>query len=285
MDVFDGRVCALGEGPFYDDRTGRVGWVDIPGHRVLWRDLATGATGEWATPGDVGAAVPRREGGLALLLPDGPAMADATGRIESRIDHDAVGSAVPVRCNDAKADPAGRLWFGTMAYDTTAGAARLYRLDPVDGSTPVTVLDQVTVSNGLGWSPDGSLMYYADTPTHRVDVFDYDVASGAVAGRRTFVELGSGQPDGLCVDAEGGVWVALWGSGAVRRFTPDGELEREVTVPTPYTTSCAFVGAEFDLMIITTAATRKATGTPEAGLTYAYHPGDVVGRPADRYAG
>jgi sugar lactone lactonase YvrE len=284
MDVFDARVCELGEGPFYDDRTGRAGWVDVPGHRVLWRDLSTGATGEWATPGDVGAAVPRREGGLALLLADGPALADATGMIESRIDHPGVGAAVPVRCNDAKADPAGRLWFGTMAYDMSPGAGRLYRLDPVDGATPVTVLE-VSVSNGLGWSPDGARMYYIDTPTHRVDVFDYDLASGAVEGRRTFVDVAPGRPDGLCVDAEGGVWVALWGSGSVRRYTPDGELEREVTVPTPYTTSCAFVGADLDLLIITTAAVRRAAGTPEGGLTYAYRPGDVVGRPADRYAG
>jgi sugar lactone lactonase YvrE len=99
------------------------------------------------------------------------------------------------------------------------------------------------------------------------------------------VDVSPAHPDGLCTDAEGAVWVAFWGSGMVRRYLPDGRLEREVAVPTPYTTSCAFAGPGHDLLIITTAATRGAAGTPEAGLTYAYRPGDVVGRPVHRYAG
>jgi sugar lactone lactonase YvrE len=284
MEVFDDRVCALGEGPVYDDRTGRAYWVDVPGHRVLWRDLADGTRGEFATAADVSAAIPREKGGFVLLLPTGPTLVDPTGVVETTIAYEGADAGTALRCNDAKADPVGRLWFGTMAYDERPGAASLYRLDP--GATVlVPVCRDITVSNGLGWSADNTLMYYADTPTQRIDVFDYDLATGTASDRRSFVDVSPAHPDGLCTDAEGAVWVAFWGSGMVRRYLPDGRLEREVAVPTPYTTSCAFAGPDHDLLIITTAATRGAAGTPEAGLTYAYRPGDVVGRPVHRYAG
>lgn len=284
MEIFDARVAALGEGPAYDERTGRALWVDVPGHRVLWRDVATGEAGEIAASGDVSAVIPRSDGGLVLLLPDGPALAGPDGAIGHQIVVDAPGTGTALRCNDAKADPAGRLWFGTLAYDMTPGAGSLYRLDP-GAPSPYRVESNITVSNGLGWSPTADRMYYVDTATMRVDMFDYDIRDGTASNRRPFVDLAPARPDGMCTDAEGAVWVALWGSGAVRRYTPDGRLDREVTVPTPYTTSCAFVGPDYDLLIITTAAVRKAAGTPEAGLTYAYRPGDVVGRRTDRFAG
>lgn len=292
MDVFDDRVCQLGEGPYYDDRTGRVGWVDILGGCVRWRDLATGETGELAAGGHVGAAVPRAAGGLVLCLPAGPVLHEPDGQRQhlgtfAEADRAAglpADAGAPARrANDAKADPAGRLWLGTMAYDETAGAGALYRLDP--GSfVPVRVLGDITISNGLGWSPDGRLMYYIDTPTGRVDVFHYDPETGSLEGRRAFatVEEGAGKPDGLCVDAAGGVWVALFGGGAVRRYTPDGALDRVVEVGTPLVTSCAFAGRDFDQLIITTARLQRSEAA--AGLTYVHTPGDVVGRPVDRYA-
>lgn len=300
VEVFDDRVCRLGEGPFYDDRTGRVGWVDILGRAVLWRAPSSGETGAFDTPEDVGAAVPRRDGGLVLCLPNGPVLRDPDGTTHAlgtfaEADAAARGTdggpdgapaagGPTLRANDAKADPTGRLWLGTMAYDETPGAGALYRLDP-GARVPVRVLSAVTISNGLGWSPDGTRMYYVDTPTRRVDVFDIDLATGEITGRRPFAEVepGAGYPDGLCVDAEGGVWVALWEGGAVRRYRPDGGLDRVVEVGTPRVTSCAFAGDGYDLLVITTAA--LDSGEPGAGLTYAYRPGDVVGRPADRYAG
>ena len=261
MEIFDDRVCALGEGPAYDDRTGRAYWVDVPGHRVLWRDVADGTRGELAAPADVSAVIPRESGGFVLLLPTGPTLVDADGVVEKTIPYDGVGAGTTLRCNDAKADPAGRLWFGTMAYDMRPGAGSLYRLDP--GATePVPVCRDITVSNGLGWSADDARMYYVDTATQRIDVFDYDLATGTASDRRSFVDVSPGRPDGLCTDAEGAVWVALWGSGAIRRYTPDGRLDREVEVPTPYTTSCAFAGPDHDRLFITTAAVRRAVGTP-----------------------
>jgi sugar lactone lactonase YvrE len=148
------------------------------------------------------------------------------------------------------------------------------------------VLGDLTISNGLGWSPDRSTMYFVDTPTGRVDAFDYDPGTGAIGHRRPFAVLGArdGSPDGLCVDAAGGVWVALWNGSAVRRYTPAGDLERTVTLPTPQVTSCAFVGDRLDLLLITTAADGRADD-PAAGRTYVHRPGDVTGLPTDRFAG
>lgn len=290
-EIFDDRRCRLGEGPYYDERTDRVWWVDILGRRVLWRDFSTGATGDLEVGEHVGAVVPDASGGLVVCLPSGPAAVriipepGADGGVSlaplARYPAAPAGSP-PLRSNDAKADPAGRLWLGTMAYDQTPGAAALYRLDP--GSTALSrMVDGVTISNGLGWSPVAPLMYYIDTPTRRIDVFDYDAATGAISGRRPFVRIEGGYPDGLCVDAEGGVWVALWNGSSVRRYGRDGVLKRTVTVPALRVTSCAFAGADLATLVITTAASEAEDGA--GGRTYAYHPGDVVGLPVDRFAG
>lgn len=293
VQVFDERACRLGEGPWYDERTGRAGWVDILGRSVLWREVASGRTGSLATPTHVGAAVPREAGGLVLCLRDGPVLHDPDGtRHQLGTFADADGAAVgwslgadtPARrANDAKVDPFGRLWLGTMTYDEIPGAAGLYRLDP-GAQLPVRVLDGVTVSNGLGWSPDGALMYYIDTPTRNIDVFDYDGVAGSISRRRTLVavEDGAGFPDGMCVDADGGLWVALWGGGAVRRYRPDGALDRVVEVGVSRVTSCTFAGEAFDQLLITTA--RSNQEMPGEGLTYVHRPGDVAGVPGNRYA-
>lgn len=303
MEVFDERVCRLGEGPHYDERTNRVVWVDILGEKVLWRSLdpraAAGAgqvgQGELPVGGHVGAAVPRRDGGLVLCLPDGPVLLDPDGTLrllgtyaqaDAAAGRARAANAPRTRSNDAKADPHGRLWLGTVAYDETPGAAALYRLDP-GAVAPVRILDGITISNGLGWSPDGLTMYYIDTPTRRVDRFAYDAETGALGERRMLVEAEHdwGLPDGLCVDAAGGVWVAFYGGGAVRRFTPDGRLDRVVQVGTSRVTSCAFAGGQFDLLVVTTGGGDAAGAGPGAGMTYAHRPGDVVGRPVDRFAG
>jgi sugar lactone lactonase YvrE len=332
-DVFDERRCDLGEGPHYDERTGRVWWVDVFAPRILWRDsasarsaaqrstavasncdsasarsaaqrstavasncaTASGEQGELPMPAHVSAAVPRRTGGLVACLPDGAWLVDADGAVRPLARYPAgvagaagaAGAAGPagaptLRSNDAKADPSGRLWLGTMAYDQTPGAGALYRLD-ANGSLARKVPD-VTVSNGLGWSPDASTMYYIDTPTRRIDSFPYDIETGELGERRVFAEVNAGFPDGLCVDAEGGVWVALWEGSGIQRYAPDGRLDRMIKLPTPRVTSCAFAGDRFQTLIITTAAHGRPDD-PAAGLTYAYEPGDVVGTPVDRYAG
>ena len=295
VEVFDERRCVLGEAPYYEERAGRFGWVDILSRDLLWRSPErpddVGSTG---LPQHVGAAVPRANGGLVLCLADGVVLADPDGALHVLDDYATADAAAgrpraadapAVRSNDARADPAGRLWVGTVAYDESPGAATLYRLEP-GMPTPVPVLPGVTISNGLGWSATGEQMYYIDSPTQRVDVYRYDPATGEPGERRTFAEIdkADGTPDGLCVDAQGGVWVALHGGGAVRRYRPDGTLDRQVDVPTRRVTSCAFGGPEYDLLLITTAAQGNESDEG-AGRTYVHRPGDVTGRPVDRFAG
>ncbi|MGY3848940.1 SMP-30/gluconolactonase/LRE family protein [Streptomyces hydrogenans] len=143
------------------------------------------------------------------------------------------------------------------------------------------------MSNGLGWSPDGTLLYYADSPTRRVDVFDYDPATGALSGRRPFAVLDRGYPDGLTVDAEGNVWVAVWGGGEVLALTPGGVLHARVELPASHVTSCAFAGPDLDVLVITTAthglSDDRRRAEPDAGRLFVCRPG-VTGLPATPYA-
>ena len=186
--------------------------------------------------------------------------------------------------NEGGCDPDGRFYCGSMAYDKTPGAGALHRLDP-DGSTRV-VLDHVTISNGLEWSPDGSRAYYNDTETYRVDVFDYDRDAGLV-NRRVFAQVppGEGRPDGLTVDAEGGVWVALNHSGTVRRYTPEGTPDAVVEVPPRQVTACTFGGERLDELFITTSRESLAPGDdPLAGSLFRADVG-VRGLPAREFAG
>jgi sugar lactone lactonase YvrE len=155
--------------------------------------------------------------------------------------------------NDGACDTRGRFWAGTMRLDGQGAEASLHRLDP---SGEVTrVLDGVGISNGIAWSSDDTLMYYVDTPTHGVDVFDYDVEAGSVANRRRLIEIdpSDGDPDGLVCDGEGCLWLALWNGSAVRRYAPSGELIGTVELPVKRVTKCAFGGADLDDLYITTA--------------------------------
>ncbi len=170
-----------------------------------------------------------------------------------------------------------------MAYDQAPGAAALHRLD-ADGAVH-RVLEGITVSNGLEWSPDGSLAYYDDTATHRTDVFDYDREAG-LTGRRPFVRFADDQrPDGLTVDAEGGVWIAFYGGGAVHRYGPEGRLEAVVEVPTAKTTACAFGGPGLDELFITTSREGlDPDDDPAAGSLFRVDAG-VRGLPVREFAG
>jgi sugar lactone lactonase YvrE len=268
-----------GEGPVWSPRWGGLRWVDMLAGDVL--ALAADGSVHRRHVGTVAAALrPRSGGGAVIAVERGFALEDADGTV----------TALPpawadegVRMNDGGCDPDGRFWCGSMAYDQRPGAAALYRLDP-DRSV-ARVLDGVTISNGLAWSPDGSLAYYADTATHRIDVFDYDAAAG-LTGRRPFVRLGDdGNPDGLTVDAEGGVWVALYGAGAVHRFSADGGLDAVVELPVPKVTACALGGPELDQLFVTTSREGLAPGEdPVAGSLFHAEVG-VRGLPVREFAG
>lgn len=266
----------LGEGPTWDAAAGRLLWLDILRSRVHTYDPLSGRRTVRTTEQHVGAVKPRAGGGLVLNLRDGVGLVDDDGGFRW-LRHEPVPGR---RGNDAAVAPDGSLWAGTMRYDEATGGGTLSRITG-DGAAEV-VLDDVTVSNGTGWSPDGRLMYYIDTPTRRIDVFDHDVTTGRVSGRRPLatVEEGAGYPDGLTVDAEGCVWVALWDGAAVRRYTPSGALDRVVPLPVPRVTACAFGGAGLTDLYITTARVGLSPAPSLAGsLMVLPHAGKGVPQP------
>ncbi|MFJ9413771.1 SMP-30/gluconolactonase/LRE family protein [Streptomyces sp. NPDC101227] len=249
----------LGEGPTWDTAARRLIWVDILGSRVHTWDPATGRRTVMATEQHVGAAKPRAGGGLVVNLRDGIGLYDAGGAFTWLVR-----DAVPGRRgNDAAVAPDGALWAGTMRYDESPGGGTLTRVAP-DGTAAV-LLDDVAVSNGTGWSPDGTRVYYVDSPTRRIDTLR--VEGQHIVERREFaaIEPGAGFPDGLTVDADGGVWVALWDGGQVRRYTRDGRLDRTVRLPVPRPTACAFGGPDLRDLYITTARTGQSRPHPLAG--------------------
>ncbi|MFF7751225.1 SMP-30/gluconolactonase/LRE family protein [Streptomyces sp. NPDC007971] len=270
--------ATLGEGPTWDPATGRLIWLDILGMRIHTYEPASGRRTVRTTEQHVGAAKPRSGGGLVLNLRDGVGLLDPDGTFRW-LHHEPVPGR---RANDAAVAPDGSLWAGTMRYDEAPGGGTLSRLTG-DGEVRV-VLPGVTVSNGTGWSPDGRLLYYADTPTRRVDVFDHD--GEGLRNRRTLTEIeqGAGFPDGLTVDAEGCVWVALWDGGAVRRYTPSGELDRVITLPTPRTTACAFGGPDLTDLYITTARVGLPAPHPLSGSLLVV-PGAGKGLPQPPFEG
>ena len=275
----------LGEGPVWDARIDRVAWVDIMAGR-LHLTARDGSTRSIELPSPVGCVVPRAGGGWVAALADGFWAVAADGSTERLVD---VQSDRPeLRFNDGKCDPQGRFWAGTMALDQRAGAGALYRLD-VDLSV-TRMVEGVGISNGLDWSPDGRTMYYVDTPTQRIDTFDFDPASGAIAGRRPFatIDPGDGSPDGLTVDAEGGIWLALWDGWLVRRYLPDGSIEREIRLPVSEVTCPVFGGPDLDELYITTAwedlSEEQHAAEPLAGGLFRARPG-VRGRLPAAFAG
>ena len=266
-----------GEGPVWSEGWGGLRWVDMLAGDVL--SLGADGSVERRHVASVAAALrPRRAGGAVLGVERGFALEDAAGAITHLSE---LWTDEWLRMNEGACDPDGRFYCGSMAYDKRPGAGAVYRLDP-DRSVH-SVLANVTVSNGLDWSPDGSLAYYNDTDTGRVDVFDYEREAG-LTGRRPFVETGA-RPDGLTVDAEGGIWVALSNSSAVRRYTADGTLDEVIELPVTKVTACTFGGLGLDELFITTSREGLDPGAePAAGSLFRALPG-VTGLPAKEFDG
>ncbi|MBA2948865.1 SMP-30/gluconolactonase/LRE family protein [Streptomyces himalayensis] len=255
------EYAELGEGPTWDVDARRLIWVDILQSRVHTYDPADGRRTVMVTEQHVGAAKPRAGGGLVVNLRDGVGLYGPDGRDFRWLHHDPVPGR---RANDAAVASDGSLWAGTMRYDEAPGGGTLTRITG-DGTTQV-VLDDVAVSNGTGWSTDGRLMYYIDSPTRRIDVFDVEDPEHVVNRRPlAVIEDGAGFPDGLTVDADGCVWVALWDGGAIRRYTPAGELDHVIELPVRRPTACAFGGAGLTDLYISTARTGLEAPHPLSG--------------------
>ena len=223
---------------------------------------------------------PRASGGFVYAVERGFALDDGVGTPVRTLPE--VWTTDAVRMNEGGCDPDGRFYCGSMAYALTPGAASLYRLDP-DGRV-TTVLGGLTVSNGLEWSPDGRLAYYVDSATGRIDAMDYDSDRG-LTDRRPFVTVEAGSPDGLTVDAEGGIWVAIWGGSAVHRYSPEGALSEVIELPATQVTACTFGGNDLDELFITTSREGlPATEEPAAGALFHVRPG-IAGLPARRFGG
>lgn len=263
----------LGEGPTWDPATARLLWVDILGCEIHTYDPDTGQDAVRTTEQHVGAAKPRENGGLVANLRDGIGLYEPEGSFRwlARLAREGV------RGNDAAVAPDGALWAGTMRYDAAPGGGALYRVDP--GGAVSTILDDVTISNGIGWSLDGRLMYYNDSRTQRVDVFDFH--GETVTNRRPFATIDPpAVPDGLTVDADGCVWVALCYGGRVHRYTPAGRLDRVIELPVPNTTACAFGGRDLTDLYITSARTAERL----SGSVFVV-PGAGQGVPLPAFAG
>ena len=288
-EVVHAAEAGLGEGCVWSPVENLLIWVDINGQAVHRFDHHTGQpVGVWRYPDMVGNAAPRAGGGLALGLGPSVALTDRVGAIETVIE--LPGEPESNRTNDGAVDPRGRLFQGTLSgTEPGAPVASLHRVDG-DG-TVRRVLSDVMISNGIGWSPDQSTMYYIDSLTFRVDRFDYDPDTGEIEGRRPFVTFdgSAGGPDGMTVDADGCLWVAMFGGYQVQRFSPGGEpLETVITPGSPLTTCCCFAGPDLDTLYITTGREALAgistEGEPNAGALFAAEV-DAVGQPTNLFAG
>lgn len=287
VEVFADLRADVGEAPHWDDRTKTLLSVDLTGGVVFRYDQSGLELGSFCVGQEVGAVVPRRGGGLVLAVRDGIAVASDNGEgfeVAAPVERDIAGN----RMNDAKCDPAGRLFAGTTAFDFSPYSAALYRIEP-DWSFEQVVRD-ATQSNGIAWSPGGDRMYFIDSATQSVDVFDYDTATGSAGNRRRLVTVDRAQgiPDGMTADDEGNLWVACFGGAAVRCFSPSGVQLDEILFPVTQVTSCAFGGPGLADLYVTSAAYRLSPGQlkrePHAGATFVCRPG-VAGMPASSFAG
>lgn len=286
-EVYFRTPMLLGEGPFWDDASQELLWVDIPRGEIHRHDDATGAHAVVSVNESVGAAVPVADGsGWIVGLRSGVALIDADGVQQKFVAIDA--DRPTHRMNDGKCDAAGRFWTGTLNEEAGDPCDALFR---VDADLRVEqVRTEVALSNGIAWSPQNDRMYRVDSARHLVFVADFDLATGVSDNERVFLDLGDteGEPDGMTVDAAGDVWIAMWDGWCVRRYDPEASFVASYRVPVARPTSCAFGGAAFGTLFVTSASIgltdddRRAQ--PHAGSVFALS--DLgPGLPAHKFTG
>lgn len=278
----------LGEGPWWDDARQELLWVDIFAgevHAFNPRDGADKCLNNVGQP--VGMVARRQTGGLVCAVRDGIGFIDdhnSSFTLALGIEADNPSN----RMNDGACDPAGRLWAGTMASDLSDGQGCLYRIDAQ--LTAKTMLSGVSISNGLDWSADGKTFYHVDSTARRIDAYDFDVGDGTLSRPRPLVEMPSepATPDGLALDAEDTVWVAMWDGGCVRRYRPNGTLLESIDLPVSRVTSVAFGGPGMSQLYITSArhglSSAQLAAEPLAGAIFALDSG-TCGVPPYRFGG
>ena len=245
----------LGEGPWWDVAEQRLWWVDILGRRIRNSSLDGDEREPIVTPSDVGFALPDSAGGVVAGLADGLVRLEPDGGQRSLWlgGHD----PAEVRINDGITDRRGRVWFGTMHREETKAVGSLFR--HAAGST-TEVLDGITTSNGLGWSPDNRVFYYTDSMARTIWAFDFDNDTGDISNRRVFAEDTDCYPDGLTVDETGAVWGSKWDGGRIVRYHPDGTIDQVITMPVKKTTSLSFSGPNLDVLAVTSANKEPGDG-------------------------
>jgi sugar lactone lactonase YvrE len=281
----------LGESPLWHPGEQVLYWCDIPGHKLNRFDPVSGNHREWAFESDVGCCAPLSDGGLLLALRDGLVAFDMQTGKSNRLAEVPFDTAHE-RFNDGKADPHGRFWVGTIYEPRDPPRAALYRFS--DGQLEKMACD-ITVSNGLAWSPDARTMYWADTKAHRIDALDFDVSDGSLSRRRVLVQFAprlpdqaldqyGGRPDGAAVDVEGGYWIAMFEGARLLRLAADGSVTREVLLPVRCPTMPCFGGRDLKTLYITTSREKRPADElarePLAGCVLQLRV-DVAGLPAN----
>ena len=281
IDPINDIRAVLGEGPVW--HAGQLIWIDIEGRRIHVGDASI------ELPERVGCAWPCADGRhLICGLESGLAFLElSSGQLEAIAEPEL--ELPTTRFNDGKCDPLGRFWAGTMDMEEKQALGSLYMLDPLGRLT--RQWQGVTVSNGLAWDPDGTTLYYIDSPTREVAAFDYDAGGGTLSNRRAVIPIpvGEGFPDGMTIDSEGMLWIALWGGWGVVRYDPKtGERLGKIDLPVEKITSCCFGGDALDELYITSASIGLDPGSievqPSAGAVFKVRPG-VAGLPAIPFAG
>jgi len=279
--------AVLGEGPFWDVTDQRLYWVDIKGKRIHRLDPQTGRDDTWSTPEVIGSLAVRSGGGLVVALKSGLYFFDLATSTTTPVvlppghpDHN--------RFNDGKVDRQGRFWAGSMDDFEKQPTGGLFRLDSELKCTQM--VEGITISNSLCWSPDGRTLYYSDSPKRTVWAWDFEIATGEISNRRVFVHLAStdGVPDGATVDTEGYFWLAVWDSWEVRRYDPAGRLDHTVRMPVQRPTCPMFGGEDLQTIYVTSASIglseEQLREQPLAGGVFAFDPG-VKGLPELRFQG
>ena len=277
----------LGEAPFWDSETQALIWCDIYGRRIHRLHPRSGAAESWKLADRVAAAVPRAGGGMLVALSRTLALFDPDrNQLQTLFSLDA--DEAGTRFNDSRTDALGRLWIGTMNETGAAPTGTLFRLDADHACTPM--LSGIRIANGIAFSPDDRLFYFADSPERIIRAYDFELGAGTLGPRRDLLRVDGDRavPDGSAVDAEGCIWNAQYEGCRVVRYAPDGRVLRIVELPVPRPTSCVFGGADLATLYVTSACMELSGADlrryPLSGSLFAIEAG-VAGRPCTRFAG